>query len=83
MITAFDATHLHSDVVLLKFADATGCFDLQGVPTSEVWQPNGYMVAWFLYTLNGDNQAKQVFVGQNAEIKKNANWQNVQMKGLN
>ncbi|PJG82266.1 chlorophyllase/cutinase-like alpha/beta fold protein [Caviibacterium pharyngocola] len=48
-----------------------------------LWQPNGYMVAWFLYTLNGDNQAKQVFVGQNAEIKKNANWQNVQSKGLN
>lgn len=49
---------------------------------SMLWQANGYMVAWFLYTLNGDNQAKQVFVGQNAEIKNNANWQNVQSKGL-
>ncbi|MCP2041582.1 dienelactone hydrolase [Neisseria sp. HSC-16F19] len=47
-----------------------------------LWQPNGYMVAWFLYTLNGDNQAKQVFVGSNAEIRHNANWQNVQIKGL-
>lgn len=40
------------------------------------------MTAWFLYTLNGDHQEKQVFVGQNAEIRRNANWQNVQIKGL-
>ena len=42
---------------------------------------NGYMVAWFLYTLNGDNQAQQVFVGSNAELLRNSNWQNVNIKG--
>ncbi|SMB89182.1 Chlorophyllase enzyme [Pasteurella testudinis DSM 23072] len=47
-----------------------------------LYVPNGYMAAWFLYTLNGDTQAKQVFVGQNAEISKNRNWQNVQSKNL-
>lgn len=47
-----------------------------------LYVPNGYMVAWFLYTLNGDNGAKQVFVGQNAEIKHNPNWQDVMNKGL-
>ncbi|MFC3902589.1 Chlorophyllase enzyme [Acinetobacter marinus] len=42
---------------------------------------NGYMTAWFLYTLNGDNQAKQVFAGRQPEIKQNTNWQDVRIKG--
>ncbi|STZ75411.1 poly(ethylene terephthalate) hydrolase family protein [Bergeriella denitrificans] len=49
---------------------------------SMLWQPSGYMTAWFLYTLNGDNQARQVFAGKNAEILNNDNWQNVRSKGL-
>ncbi|TNH05045.1 poly(ethylene terephthalate) hydrolase family protein [Testudinibacter sp. TR-2022] len=49
---------------------------------SMLYVPNGYMAAWFLYTLNNDSQAKQVFVGQNAEISRNSNWQNVQSKNL-
>ncbi|WP_176552617.1 hypothetical protein [Testudinibacter sp. TR-2022] len=45
-----------------------------------LYAANGYMTAWFLYTLNNDAQARQVFVGQNAELYRNANWQNVRVK---
>ena len=39
---------------------------------------DGYMTAWFLYYLQGDEEAGTVFFGDNAEILKNANWQDVQ-----
>lgn len=43
---------------------------------------DGYLTAWFLYTLKGDAEAAGVFTGENAEIKQNsANWQDVQIKG--
>ncbi|KAE9528965.1 chlorophyllase/cutinase-like alpha/beta fold protein [Testudinibacter aquarius] len=45
-----------------------------------LYAANGYMTAWFLYTLNNDAQARQVFIGQNAELYRNANWQNVRAK---
>ena len=39
---------------------------------------DGYMTAWFLYHLQGDEEAGAVFFGDNAEILNNANWQDVQ-----
>ena len=42
---------------------------------------DGYMTAWFLYYLQGDEEAGTVFFGDNAEILKNANWQHVQKNG--
>ena len=39
---------------------------------------DGYMTAWMLYQLNGDEEAGSVFVGENAEILHNANWQDVE-----
>lgn len=39
---------------------------------------DGYMTAWFLYHLQGDEEAGTVFFGDNAEILNNANWQDVQ-----
>ncbi|MDO5608095.1 MAG: hypothetical protein Q4G08_06540 [Capnocytophaga sp.] len=47
-----------------------------------LYVPNGYMVAWFLYTLNNDTKAKGVFAGNNPEIKSNGNWQEVKIKNL-
>lgn len=47
-----------------------------------LWVPNGYMVAWFLYTLNGDTEAKTVFAGNKAELKHNANWTQVKIKNI-
>ena len=39
------------------------------------------MVAWFLATLNEDNEAKKVFYGRNSEIQINTeHWQDVQIK---
>ena len=39
---------------------------------------DGYMTAWFMYQLKGDSDAAKVFVGDDAEILSNANWQDVQ-----
>lgn len=39
---------------------------------------DGYMTAWFMYHLQGDEIAGKVFIGDNAEILNNANWQDVQ-----
>ncbi|MDO5143988.1 MAG: alpha/beta hydrolase [bacterium] len=39
---------------------------------------DGYMTAWFMYHLQGDEEAGTVFFGDNAEILRNDNWQDVQ-----
>ena len=39
---------------------------------------DGYMTAWMLWQLCGDEDAAAVFVGENAEILHNNNWQNVE-----
>ncbi len=39
---------------------------------------DGYMTAWMLYQLTGDEEAAQVFVGDDAEILHNTNWQDVE-----
>ncbi|MGN0633901.1 MAG: alpha/beta hydrolase [Oscillospiraceae bacterium] len=36
---------------------------------------DGYMTAWFMYWLKGDDEAGEVFFGDNAEILNNSNWQ--------
>ncbi len=39
---------------------------------------DGYMTAWMLYQLTEDEEAAEVFVGDNAEILRNNNWQDVE-----
>ena len=39
---------------------------------------DGYMTAWMLYQLTGDEEAGTVFLGEDAEILHNANWQDVE-----
>ena len=39
---------------------------------------DGYMTAWFMYYLKGDEYAGGAFFGDNAEIRTNANWQDTQ-----
>lgn len=41
---------------------------------------DGYMTAWFLYTLLNDANAGKAFAGANPEIQVNQNWQDVQIK---
>ena len=36
---------------------------------------DGYMTAWFMWLLKGDQEASTAFVGNDAEILKNMNWQ--------
>lgn len=38
---------------------------------------DGYMTAWFMYWLKGDQEAGNAFFGPNAEIIYNRNWQDV------
>ena len=39
---------------------------------------DGYMTAWMLYQLCGDEEAAKVFVGDDAEILHNSNWQDIE-----
>ena len=39
---------------------------------------DGYMTAWMLYHLYGDEEAAKVFVGDEAEILNNSNWQDIE-----
>lgn len=38
----------------------------------------GCMTAWMLYHLQGDQEAGKVFLGENAEILSNSNWQDIE-----
>lgn len=39
---------------------------------------DGYMTAWMLYQLQGDEEADKALTGENAEILHNANWQDIE-----
>ena len=39
---------------------------------------DGYMTAWMLYQLRGDEDAGKALIGKNAEILNNANWQDIE-----
>ena len=39
---------------------------------------DGYMTAWMLYHLQNDEEAGQGFIGDNAEILTNLNYQDVE-----
>ena len=44
---------------------------------------DAYMTAWLLFQLKNDEEAKKVFVGEDAEIIKNQeNWQDVKRQNL-
>lgn len=40
---------------------------------------DGYMTAWFMYWLQGDAKAGKAFLGEEAEIQSNAQWQDVKV----
>lgn len=39
---------------------------------------DGYMTAWFLYHLQNENEAGSIFLGDNAKILNNKNWQDIE-----
>ncbi len=39
---------------------------------------DGYMTAWMLYQLYGDQEAGQALIGEDAEILSSANWQDIE-----
>ncbi|MDO5410975.1 MAG: hypothetical protein Q4F21_11080 [Lachnospiraceae bacterium] len=42
---------------------------------------DGYVTAWFMYWLQGDNEAGKAFFGESAELTTNANWKDVKISG--
>lgn len=62
-----------SDDVLKVRARATGAEHEDMLARSD-----GYMTAWMLWQLCGDEDAAEVFVGKTAEILHNNNWQDVE-----
>ena len=44
-------------------------------------QFDGYMTAWFMWQLQGDEEAAKAFTGENAELLSNPNWQDVRIGG--
>lgn len=42
---------------------------------------DGYMTAWMLYQLCGDEEAGKALIGDNAELLTNANWQDIEKNG--
>ena len=43
---------------------------------------DAYMTAWFLWTLSDNTEAKAVFAGDNAELRHNNDWQDVETKHI-
>lgn len=39
---------------------------------------DGYMTAWMLYQLQGDEEAGIALIGEDAEILSNSNWQDIE-----
>ena len=39
---------------------------------------DGYMTAWMLYQLQGDEKAGKALIGEDAEILSNSNWQDIE-----
>ncbi|MBP3869483.1 MAG: alpha/beta hydrolase [Faecalicoccus sp.] len=62
-----------SDDVLKVRARVTGAEHEDMLAKSD-----GYMTAWMLWQLQGDQQAAAVFNGENAELLHNNNWQDVE-----
>ena len=70
LISNYDSISM--DVQKIR-ARATGAEHEQMLMRSD-----GYMTAWMLYRLRGDEEAGRVFVGDEAEILHNGNWQDVE-----
>ncbi|MGN1142349.1 MAG: hypothetical protein ACI4TF_14215 [Oliverpabstia sp.] len=47
-----------------------------------LYSGDGYVTAWFMYWLQDDEYAGKAFLGKNAEILSNTNWQDSKSYGL-
>jgi len=55
----------------------------KNVDHEEMWTAvDGYMTAWFAWTLKKDKRAEKIFKGPNSELEHNPNWQNVTSKNI-
>ncbi|MCD7803134.1 MAG: hypothetical protein LUH09_09625 [Clostridiales bacterium] len=44
-----------------------------------LYKATGYVTAWFMWQLQGDEEAAKAFVGEDAELLSNDLYQNVQI----
>lgn len=51
---------------------------MTGAEHQDMLRSDGYMTAWMLYQLRGDEEAAAVFVGETAELLHDPNWQDVE-----
>ncbi|QAR31760.1 hypothetical protein EQP59_10610 [Ornithobacterium rhinotracheale] len=42
-----------------------------------LYSADGYITAWLMWQLKGDVNAQKAFVGKNAEIRTNPNYQDI------
>lgn len=68
----FCYNNMSADAVKLR-ARATGAEHEEMLERTD-----GYMTAWMLYWLRGDEEAGKAFFGENADILSNSNWQNIE-----
>lgn len=59
-----------SDKIMLRRKDT--------VHNEVLYTANGYVTAWFMWHLQGDEEAARAFVGENAEILNNSLYQDQQ-----
>lgn len=64
--------NITDDIVKLR-ARATGAEHEEMLERTD-----GYMTAWMLYWLRGDEESGKAFFGENADILSNSNWQNIE-----
>lgn len=48
-----------------------------------LYSADGYVTAWFMWQLQGDEEAGTAFLGKNAEILRNVNWQDIRINFSN
>ena len=48
-----------------------------------LYSGDGYVTAWFMWLLRGDEAAGAAFLGEDAEMLRNENWQDVMLGGSN
>lgn len=68
----FCYNNMSADTVKLR-ARATGAEHEEMLERTD-----GYMTAWMLYWLRGDEEAGKAFFGENADILTNSNWQDIE-----
>lgn len=70
LIEIYDGMPQETDKIRARVANAEH--------TDMIYRTDGYMTAWFLYYLQGNDEARKALFGESAEILSNPNWQDIE-----